>query len=74
VLFASALSRAWITLGLVLRSPNAVMSIGFVILFSVSFMNETALGRPVSAATLHRIHATLRAAPAARPPPARRAL
>lgn len=32
VLFASALSWAWITLGLVLRSPNAVMSIGFVIL------------------------------------------
>jgi hypothetical protein len=62
VLFASALSRAWITLGPVLRSPNAVMSIGVVILFRVTFMNETAPGRPVSAATLNRIHAALRAA------------
>ena len=40
VLFASALSWAWITLGLVLRSPNAVMSIGFVILFPVTFMSN----------------------------------
>jgi daunorubicin/doxorubicin transport system permease protein len=30
LLFASALSWAWITLGLVLRSPNAVMSNIFV--------------------------------------------
>jgi ABC-2 type transport system permease protein len=40
VLFASALSWAWITLGLLLRSPNAVMSIGFVILFPVTFMSD----------------------------------
>jgi ABC-2 type transport system permease protein len=40
LLFASALSGAWITLGLVLRSPNAVMSIGFVILFPVTFMSN----------------------------------
>ena len=40
LLFASALSWAWITLGLVLRSPNAVMSIGFVILFPVTFMSN----------------------------------
>jgi len=39
-LFASALSWAWITLGLVPRSPNAVMSIGFVILFPVTFMSN----------------------------------
>jgi ABC-2 type transport system permease protein len=40
LLFASALSWAWITLGLVLRSPNAVMSAGFVILFPVTFMSN----------------------------------
>lgn len=40
VLFASALSWAWITLGLVLRSPNAVLSAGFVILFPVTFMSN----------------------------------
>jgi ABC-2 type transport system permease protein len=40
LLFASALSWAWVTLGLVLRSPNAVMSIGFVILFPVTFMGN----------------------------------
>jgi len=40
LLFASALSWAWITLGLVMRSPNAVMSIGFVILFPVTFMSN----------------------------------
>ena len=38
--FASALSWAWIALGLVLRSSNAVMSIGFVILFPVTFMSN----------------------------------
>jgi ABC-2 type transport system permease protein len=40
LLFASALSWAWITLGLILRAPNAVMSIGFVILFPVTFMSN----------------------------------
>jgi ABC-2 type transport system permease protein len=40
VLFASALSWAWVTLGLVLRSPNAVMNLGFVILFPVTFMSN----------------------------------
>ncbi len=40
LLFASALSWAWITLGLVLRSPNAVMSAGFVILFPVTFISN----------------------------------
>jgi ABC-2 type transport system permease protein len=40
VLFASARSWAWIALGLVLRSPNAMMSIGFVILFPVRFMSN----------------------------------
>jgi ABC-2 type transport system permease protein len=40
LLFASALSWAWTTLGLILRSPNAVMSIGFVILFPVTFLSN----------------------------------
>ena len=40
MLFASALSWAWIILGLVLRSPSAVMSTGFVILFPVTFMSN----------------------------------
>jgi ABC-2 type transport system permease protein len=40
VAFASALSWAWITLGLALRTPNAVMSIGFVILFPVTFISN----------------------------------
>lgn len=38
--FASALSWAWLALGLVLRSPNAVMSIGFVLLFPLVFMSN----------------------------------
>jgi len=29
-----------VTLGLILRAPNAVMSIGFVILFPVTFMSN----------------------------------
>lgn len=41
VLFASALSWAWTTLALILRSPNAVMSIGFVVLFPLTFLSNT---------------------------------
>jgi ABC-2 type transport system permease protein len=44
--FASALSWAWITLGLVLRSLSAVMSIGFVILFPVTFMSNIFVDPP----------------------------
>ncbi len=40
LVFAFALSWVWITLGLVLRTPNAVMSIGFVILFPLTFMSN----------------------------------
>lgn len=40
LLFASALSWAWITLGLVLRTPNAVMSVGFLILFPITFLSN----------------------------------
>ena len=40
LVFAFALSWVWTTLGLVLRTPNAVMSIGFVILFPLTFMSN----------------------------------
>ncbi len=33
LLFASCLSWAWIALGLILRTPNAVMSAGFTLMF-----------------------------------------
>jgi integrase len=43
--------------------PLAALTAGDVqAMFTVLIRDETALGRPVSAATLHRIHATLRAA------------
>ena len=40
LVFAFALSWIWTTLGLILRTPNAVMSIGFVILFPLTFMSN----------------------------------
>lgn len=39
-LFASALSWGWTTLGLLLRTPTAVMNLGFVILFPVTFLSN----------------------------------
>ena len=40
LVFAFALSWVWTTLGLVLRTPNAVMSIGFVVLFPLTFLSN----------------------------------
>jgi ABC-2 type transport system permease protein len=40
VVFALALSWVWTTLGLVLRTPNAVMSIGFAIVFPLTFASN----------------------------------
>lgn len=40
VAFAFALSWIWTTLGLILRSPAAVMNLGFVILFPITFMSN----------------------------------
>ena len=40
VVFAIALSWPWILLGLVLRTPRAVMSIGFTILFPIAFVSN----------------------------------
>ena len=39
-IFALALSWAWIALALVLRTPNAVLSIGFVILMPLGFLSN----------------------------------
>jgi hypothetical protein len=45
--------------------PLAALTAGDVqAMFTAISCNEAALGHPVSAATLHRIHATLRAADA----------
>jgi ABC-2 type transport system permease protein len=38
--FAVSLSWAWTALGLILRTPNAVMSLGFVILFPITFLSN----------------------------------
>ena len=38
--FASALSLVWTTLGLILRTPNAVIGLGFVILFPLTFLSN----------------------------------
>lgn len=40
VFFAVALSLAWITLGLLLRTPTAVMNLGFVIMFPLTFISN----------------------------------
>jgi ABC-2 type transport system permease protein len=42
ILFSMALSLAWLALGLVLRTPRAVMSVGFVILFPITFISAMA--------------------------------
>jgi len=55
LLFASALSWAWTALGLVLRTPNAVMSIGFVILFPVTFMSNVFVDPRTMPGWLHRL-------------------
>ncbi len=40
VLFSFALSWVFTTLGLVLRSPNAVMNVGFMSIFPITFMSN----------------------------------
>ncbi len=40
IVFSVSLSWAWTALGLVLRTPNAVMSVGFVILFPIMFLSN----------------------------------
>jgi ABC-2 type transport system permease protein len=55
LIFASALSWAWTTLGLILRSPNAVMSIAFVILFPVTFLSNVFVEPATMPDWLHRL-------------------
>jgi ABC-2 type transport system permease protein len=55
ILFASALSWVWTSLGLVLRSPNAVMSIGFVILFPITFLSNIFVNPNTMPTWLHRL-------------------
>jgi ABC-2 type transport system permease protein len=40
VAFALALTCVWTTLGLVLRTPNAVLNLGFVVLFPLTFVSN----------------------------------
>lgn len=40
LVFAFGLSWVWLTLGLLLRTPNAVMSMGFTILFPLTFLSN----------------------------------
>jgi ABC-2 type transport system permease protein len=40
IVFALSLSWAWIALALVLRTPNAVMTVGFVILMPLGFLSN----------------------------------
>ena len=40
LVFAFGLSWVWTTLGLVLRTPNAVMSVGFMVLFPLTFLSN----------------------------------
>ena len=40
IVFAVCLSWAWIALALVLRTPNAVMTVGFVILMPLGFLSN----------------------------------
>ena len=40
IVFASALSWAWTALGLMLRTPTAVMNLGFVLLFPLTFLSN----------------------------------
>jgi daunorubicin/doxorubicin transport system permease protein len=55
LVFAFALSWVWTTLGLVLRTPNAVMSVGFVILFPIAFMSNVFVDPATMPGWLHAI-------------------
>ena len=53
--FASALSWAWIALALFVRTPDAVMSIGFVILFPLTFVSNVFVAPDTMPAVLRRV-------------------
>ncbi len=43
IVFASAMSWAWIALGLVLRTPTAVMNLGLALLFRLTFLSNVSV-------------------------------
>ena len=55
LVFAFALSWVWTTLGLILRTPNAVMNIGFVILFPLTFLSNIFVNPQTMPSWLHSI-------------------
>jgi ABC-2 type transport system permease protein len=55
LIFASALSWVWTTLGLILRSPTAVMNLGFVILFPLTFTSNVFVDPETMPSWLHRV-------------------
>jgi daunorubicin/doxorubicin transport system permease protein len=55
LLFAFGLSWAWIALGVVLRTPNAVMSIGFTILFPLTFISNIFVEPATMPSVLHTL-------------------
>jgi ABC-2 type transport system permease protein len=55
IAFGVALSWVWITLGLLLRTPTAVMNMGFVILFPVTFTSNIFVDPRTMPAWLHSV-------------------
>lgn len=55
LVFAFALSWVWTTLGLLARTPNAVMSVGFVILFPLTFMSNVFVEPDTMPSWLHAV-------------------
>lgn len=53
VAFAVSFSWVWITVGLLVRTPNAVMSIGFTLLFPFTFITNTFVDPNTMPAGLH---------------------
>ena len=53
LVFAFALSWVWTTLGLIVRTPNAVMTFGLVIMFPLAFMSNVFVEPRTMPAWLH---------------------
>ncbi len=53
--FASALSWVWIALALVVRTPEAVMNLGFVIVFPLTFVSNVFVAPATMPSALRRI-------------------
>ena len=55
LVFAFALSWVWTTLGLILRTPTAVMNVGFVVLFPLTFMTNIFVDPATMPGWLHSV-------------------